>query len=136
MPLPTLQEFFADWTNERGMHKYPFASYINHPDFQDLYVRRSPLYIEHNNVKSKVDKVATIANVTAYTTGKGSFSRLLLEIFADTDCSCVYVECVLAEDLKPKLIHLGFKQVPNTLPACYILWRGEYDPVSTTEKPI
>lgn len=71
--LPTIDEFLE------GSALLPVNSYINHPDFVSLYVRKGKVGINFDGDDNLYwcDKCVTIANITARNTGQGAFTALV-----------------------------------------------------------
>ena len=95
---PTLDEFLAtsDW---------PFSAYVIHPDFKDLYVRKTDVVVCLHATSVVCDRVVTIANVTAKKPGQGSFTRLVDDLVKKD--LAIYVECA-HERFGFKLLKMGF----------------------------
>lgn len=95
---PTLDEFLAT-------PEWPFSLYVIHPDFKDLYVRKTSVIVHLEDVSSICDRVVTIANIVSHKPGQGSFARLV-EDLVKRDLA-VYVECA-NEEFGHKLLRMGF----------------------------
>lgn len=95
--LPTLDDFIrsAEW---------PFSSYVTHPGFENLYVRR---FVREG--------LATldIGSITARSPGKGQFTLLRSWLTANHPELNVYVECVHNTRFQAYLERAGFVRVTN-----------------------
>ena len=101
MHNPTLKEFVEE------DQKFPLSSYVKHEDFDDLYVRRSKLYIRMEGKFYICKPSVQIANVVAKEPGKGAFTKLVDYIVNDLN-RAVYVENAHNPRLKRKLERMGF----------------------------
>jgi hypothetical protein len=104
MSLPTLDAFRTSTT-------WPNNSYVEHPDFHDLYVRRSKRFLG-GCVRDALD----IARVIAEKPGRGAFTRLVEHLLKEG--VTIYVESVLTPRFEKKLLAMGFSP-SETTPHCY-----------------
>ncbi len=106
----TLDKFLAT-------QRSPRSAYVKYQGFKDLYVRKSPVYIQH----TKTDNFVTIANVTASRPGNGAFGELLIYLQEELHKN-VAVECIRNERLLAKLLREGFQYYAPRDPSVYRLW--------------
>lgn len=99
--LPNLDEFLEK--------KRISNSYIKHPDFSDLYVRKNPIYIQIDGKFCYCENVLTIARIIAKKKGQGAFSRLLADL--KQRGLAVHVECVQNLRFAKHLARIGFQRV-------------------------
>lgn len=90
--------------------------HITHPNFYTLYVRKSRRYIRGIWYENVFD----IANITAIRPGRGSFRRLLEELFKLWD-GPIYVENVMSPRFTKYLLKHNFTLADGM--DCYILFR-------------
>jgi hypothetical protein len=101
MPNPTLKEFVArDW---------PHNSYLTHPEFSSIYVRKGAITVFFGEDCFRCDKVITIGSANAKNPGQGAFGRFVEELVKDG--YAVYAECVHNERFRDKLLKMGFVKV-------------------------
>lgn len=105
---PTLEQFLQD-------HPYRGNSYVSEPGFDHLYVRVGPRYVDG----VKYPKVLDIANAQVTHKGCGTFTNLILRLHRQG--YILYVESVLNVRLGPKLVSLGFTELPTNGPPNYYL---------------
>lgn len=98
MSLPTLDEFLT-WA-------HPQNSYVDHPGFDDLYVRSNKVYVRFDGGGWFCEPVLQIANVTATEPGNGEFTRLVDHIIGLG--RAIYVENVHNPRFRRKLTEMGF----------------------------
>jgi len=89
----------------------PSNSYINHPDFASLYVRKGKvgISIDGDNAFYWCDKCVTIANITARNPGQGAFTALAEELMHKG--WAIYVENVNSPQFRMGLLKKGWTQV-------------------------
>jgi hypothetical protein len=102
--LPTIDEFLQ-------RKRYPFNSFVDEPEFRELYVRRALRFLG-----GKVYEVLDIARIEAKVPGSGSFARLADRLLGQG--LNLYVESVLNPRFERKLLELGFTP-SETAPQCY-----------------
>lgn len=103
--LPTIDEFL-EWPA-----LLPNNSYINHPDFASLYVRKGKVgvSIDGDDNLYWCDKCVTIANITARNTGQGAFTALVDDLVHKG--FAIYVENVNSLRFRIGLKKGGWTQV-------------------------
>lgn len=101
--LPTLDEFL--------IQKFPLNSYIRHPDFIELYVRKGPVGVSVDRVFYRCHNTITIARVVAVNPGNGAFTKLIDDL-TQKDLA-IYIESVCNIRFAIKLEKLGFKSVKS-----------------------
>jgi len=99
--LPTLEDFL--------IQKFPSNSYINHPDFSELYIRKGPVGLRIGNVFYRCNNALTIARVVSRNPGDGNFSKLVDDLIKRE--FAIYVESVCNVRFARKLEKLGFNRV-------------------------
>lgn len=126
--LPTLDEFLL-W-------KYPSNSYIRHPDFQSLYIRKSPFTLWVGNNTFQCDDVITLANLVARKPGTGALKRLVADLLSRG--KAIYVENAHESWFQEKLLERGFIRVSESTGYHYLFNHvghltliKESDPVSS-----
>jgi len=95
-------------------------SYLNHPEFDSLYVRKGAIYIDKNWVYG-----FQIANITATKPGNKAFERLIKQILEINPNIVIYVELVHNERFRAKLTRMGFDQTDKDS-MCYVLNKEKY----------
>lgn len=110
--LPTLDEFMA-------RDGRPNNSYLDHPEFKDLYVRKGEIVVRFNGNNYICERVITIANVEAKKKGRGAFTRLVAELAGKG--LAIFVECVHNPRFRRKLLELGFIRVNGDEDYHYLL---------------
>lgn len=93
---PTLDEFIA------GKFR---NSYIEHPEFDGLYIRSGDIYVDGR----RCTKVIQIANIEAKHPGNGAFARLVDDLIERG--FAIYVENVHNPRFRQKLQRMGFIEV-------------------------
>lgn len=103
--LPTIDEFLDETT------LLPSNSYINHPDFASLYVRKGKIgvRIDGDDTFYWCNKCVTIANITARNTGQGAFTALVADL-VDKGFA-IYVENANSPRFRIGLMKKGWTQV-------------------------
>jgi hypothetical protein len=99
--LPTLGEFLL-W-------QYPSNSYIKHPDFRSLYIRKNPITLWVDDNTFRCDDVITIGNIEAKKPGTGALKRLVSGLVSMG--KAIYIENVHEPWLQEKLLERGFIRV-------------------------
>jgi hypothetical protein len=95
---PTLDEF---------LDGYPMSNaYVRHPEFKELYVRKSNIGVVIDGRSFECSRVVSVGNVTAKREGRGAFRRLIDDLIGRG--FAVYVECVHNPVFRLKLLHMGF----------------------------
>ena len=112
---PTLDEFLT-W-------KFPFVSYIEHPDFSDLYVRSSYIHVIMDDEVWRCEPVLQIGNIKAKDPGQGAFTAFVEHVVALD--RAIYVECVHNERFQRKLLEMGFVEVNKDGGALHYLFNFE-----------
>lgn len=102
---PSLEDFLGDAWPKR-LH----SVYVFHPEFRDLYLRRHDRIVTIDSSRYLCSRVVTIANIVAFKTGTGSFTRLVQHLVSLGYAVCV--ECVLEDRFSEKLKSMGF--VPSS----------------------
>lgn len=115
MKLPTLDEFLT-W-------RFPLNSYVDHPGFDDLYVRSQKLYAIIDDAGWYVEPVVQIGSVQATQPGSGAFTALV-EYIVGLE-RAIYVENVHNPRFRRKLLELGFVEVNKNLGAPNYLFNFE-----------
>jgi hypothetical protein len=82
--LPTFDEFVAK--------RFPNNSYIDHDEFDDLYIRKGNIIVNLKGELYECQNVITIANIHATKPGTGAFTRFTKSLI-DRGYA-IYVECV------------------------------------------
>lgn len=103
-PLPTIDEFLGTSTLS------PNNSYIDHPDFASLYVRKGKIGV---GIKDDgfywCNKCITIANIAAKNPGKGAFTSLVADLVHKG--WAIYVENARNPQFRDSLLNRGWTQV-------------------------
>lgn len=123
MPLPTLEEFI-ERSHESNSCISHSRAFVRHPKFRSLYVRFGPRFL--GGVKHP--RVLDIASIEARVYGRGAFTKLL-ETLKGRGFQ-IYVESVLNERFKFKLLRLGFTEVGESY---YLLCAEKKDDARRSE---
>ena len=113
--LPTLEEFLSQ--------SYPWSCYVEYPGFQDLYVRKTDVYLQLFPDPKICTRVVTVANVSATNPGQGSWQKLV-----DDLCDkgwAVYVENVHNERFAAHLEKQGYVRVNQNHGAPHLLYNHQ-----------
>lgn len=109
MLLQSLDDFLAQ-NPVRG------NAYVKERGFRSLYVRVGPRYI----AGTLYPKVLDIARAEVIRKGRGRFTALINRLHEQG--YTLYIESVLNERLVPKLLSMGFTQLPSDgAPSFYLL---------------
>jgi len=109
MPIVSLNDFLKQ-------HPVRGNAYVKEKGFRSLYVRVGPRYL----AGVLHPKVLDIASAEVIKKGRGTFTALITRLHAQG--YTLYAECVHNERLVPKLLSLGFTQLPGDgAPSFYLI---------------
>jgi hypothetical protein len=113
LKAPTLDEFIAAY----GTRKYPPNLHVCEFGFTQLYVRMSRRWIGN----AWHDPTLDVANIEARWPGNGYFTRLVKRLRKEHPQMTLYVESVLNQRFRGRLVVLGFTPVGPALD-CFVLF--------------
>lgn len=99
--MKTLDEFIQARLSQRV---WPTNAYVKERGFKGLYIRMTQRYIQGKMWNPVLD----IANVEAKSPGSGAFTSLVQRLQEQYPHMGLFVECVLNERFRSKLLALGF----------------------------
>lgn len=108
MRTPSLDRFLA-----RGFGN----AWVTEPGFASLYVRLSARAINGR----RYDGVIDLASMTAKRPGSGNLTRLIARLRLAYPTHPIFVENAINPRLPGKLLSLGFVEVEESSPPCFVL---------------
>lgn len=99
----------AQFTLDEFLHSKMKNSYVDHEEFESIYVRSNDIYVEIDGEQYWCDRVIQIANITAKQPGNGAFTRLVEQLVEYG--LAIYIENVHFLRFRNKLISMGFTRV-------------------------
>jgi hypothetical protein len=91
-------------------------AYVEHPEFESLYVRKAKRWLE-----GQWHDTLDVGNVVAKVRGQGAWGRLVEELQAIAPHKTIFVESVVNERFARRLEREQFTRHPTAEPPCFYL---------------